>query len=309
MFQKLSARVDNLYYKVAVEKVKSMYSTCDSNDAWDPSNVEIHQKCTKEISNSSPEINNNIKAIESYSVNRNGTTSILAEFNQILSDVKFERNPSKAFYQVIHFIRNEFMPLTQTLSCFEIEGCLETKMEVVMRLKMIQWGLYGLDEVSTGLFVANHFTMLGPYFGDLGGTNWPHVPLHKEPTTLEKDFNQLLTDITFVMSNETLNNVSILDLPAFGSSVGTLRKDLKKHFNWPVETNHAILTNNSTLNLTHMFTEYKTLVEDWGQHMAKLGKKGDVSHFTQEMKSNTILNFTNVIDANMKTFLIALSGT
>ena len=58
-----------------------------------------------------------------------------------------------------------------------------------------------------------------------------------------------------------------------------------------------------------MFTEYKTLVEDWGQHMAKLGKKGDVSHFTQEMKSNTILNFTNVIDANMKTFLIALSGT
>ena len=178
-----------------------------------------------------------------------------------------------------------------------------------MRLKMIQWGLYGLDEVSTGLFVANHFTMLGTYFGDLGGTNWPHVPLHKKPTTLEKDFNQLLTDITFVMSNKTLNNVSILDLPAFGSSVGTLRKDLKKHFNWPVETNHAILMNNLAMNLTHMFTEYKTLVEDWGQHMAKLGKKGDVSRLTQEMKSNKILNFTNVIDVNMKTFLIALSGT
>ena len=43
--------------------------------------------------------------------------------------------------------------------------------------------------------------------------------------------------------------------------------------------------------------------------LAKLGKKGDVSRFTQEMKSNKILNFTNVIDVNMKTFLIALSGT
>ena len=32
---------------------------------------------------------------------------------------------------------------------------------------------------------------------DIDGNEWPHIPLHRQPTTLENDVNQLLTDITF----------------------------------------------------------------------------------------------------------------
>ena len=308
MVQNLSARVDKAYYKAVVKMVKKLYSSCNSINAWDPSTYESYQQCTKEISKSSLKIHHNFKAIESYSVNSIGAMSIQAELDQILEDVEFEPNPWRGLERALTFIKNVSLSSTQTGSCFEIEGCLEITREVIVRLKMIQWGLYGLGQTSAGLYLANHNTMMGPYFGDIGGTNWPHIPLHKKPTALEEDFNQLLTNITFVMSNETLENISILDLPAFGSTIGTLRTDLKKHFNWPIETNHAVLINNPVLNLTNMFMAYKTLVEDWGQHMQLLRKKENASRFTLEMKNNKYLNFTKFIKADMKTFLIAISG-
>ena len=191
--------------------------------------------------------------------------------------------------------------------CIE-RHCLEVTREVVIRLKMIEWGLFGLGSASAGLYVAEHFLKLGPYFGDLGGSNWPHIPFRKKQTSLEEEFNELLTDLTFVISEGTLTNVSLLDLPAFGSTVATLRKDLKKQFNWPIETNNAILTKNPGLNLTKVFAEYKDLVEDWEHHMKHLGRYSDKTYFTLKMKNNKYLNFTRFINANMKTFLIAISG-
>ena len=44
---------------------------------------------------------------------------------------------------------------------------------------MIQWGIFGLGEATAGLYLAYHYAKLGPYFGDIGGSNWPHIPLHK----------------------------------------------------------------------------------------------------------------------------------
>ena len=173
---------------------------------------------------------------------------------------------------------------------------------------MIEWGLFGLGSASAGLYVAEYFLKLGPYFGDLGGSNWPHIPFHRKQTSLEEEFNGLLTNITFVISEGTLRNVSLLDLPAFGSTVATLRKDLKKQFNWPIETNNAILTKNPGLNLTKAFAECKNLVEDWGHHMKQLGRNSNKTYFTLEMKNNKYFNFTSFINTNMKTFLIAISG-
>ena len=125
----------------------------------------------------------------------------------------------------IRFLTNSLKSSTETLSCSKVVGCLERMREVVIRLKMITWGLYGLSQVPAGMLLANHNAMLGPYFGDLGGTNWPHIPLHKKPTKLEEDFHHLLTNITYVMSNKTLENVSLLDIPTFGSTV-TKEKNL-----------------------------------------------------------------------------------
>ena len=189
-----------------------------------------------------------------------------------------------------------------------IIGCLKATREVVIRLKMMQWGIFGLGTASAGLYLANNFLNLGKYFGDTTGSNWPHVPLHNEPTALENDFNQLLENITLVMSNDTLENVSILDLPAFGSAIGTLRKDLKKQYDWPIETNYAVRRANPDVNLKDIFMSYKTLVADWAEYMKHQDKKDSKGYFTLEMKSNTYLNFTRFIKQDMRTYLLTVAG-
>ena len=169
MLKELSTRINREYYQAAVKRIKGMHLSCDNNDAWDQAMVEKHHNCTIEIIESSREIGYNIKAIELYAINYSGTKSIEAEFNKVLEDVEFEPNPSKAFNQAIKFITDAFVPTSKISTCFKIDGCLERIREVVIRLKMIQWGLYGLGQVPAGLFLANHNFMLGPYFGDLGG--------------------------------------------------------------------------------------------------------------------------------------------
>ena len=126
---------------------------------------------------------------------------------------------------------------------------------------MIEWGLYGYSASGAGVFLAEHHSKLGSYYGDVNGNEWPHTPLHKRPTSLEEDFNKLLTNITFVMSNGTLENVSILDLPAFGSTIVTLKRGLKKQFIWPIKTNFALQKSTTVQNRSAILTSYKTLTE------------------------------------------------
>ena len=195
--------------------------------------------------------------------------------------------------------------MTQFQLCSENEGYLERTRELLIRLKILEWGIGGS---SAGLFLANHHEMLGSYFSDVDGNEWPHTPLHREPTNLEDDFNQLLTNITFQMSNGTLKNVSLLDLPAFGSTIPTLKRGLKKQFIWPIKVNFALLKLNPEVNKTKISTSYKALVEDWADYMYQLGKRDYAKYFTLQMKNNEYLNFTHVIKANMKTFLTTVAG-
>ena len=150
--------------------------------------------------------------------------------------------------------------------------------------------------------------MLGPYFGDIDGNEWPHIPLHKDPSSLAEDFNQMLTNLTFEMSNGILANVSLLDLPAFGSTIATLKKGLKKQFIWPTKMSFAIFKNNPEVIKTRILESYKTLTEDWANHMDQLRKNRSFKHFTPEMKNNRFFNFTRFTNDDMKTFLIANSG-
>ena len=175
---------------------------------------------------------------------------------------------------------------------------------------MIEWGLYGLGTGSAGLYLANYHRMLGSYFSDVFENEWPGIPLHKEPNQLENDFNQLLMDVTFLMSNGTLKNVSLLDLPAFGSTITTLKKGLKKQFLWPIQTNFALHKIDSALNVSRskILMSYKTLFEDWGNYMKQLDRNVYDKQFTKDMENNEFFNFTGFIKKDMKTFLTAIAG-
>ena len=141
----------------------------------------------------------------------------------------------------------------------------------------------------------------------LKGNEWPHFPLQKSPSLLEEKFDRILMNLTYIMSNQRLQNVSLLDLPAFGSKIGNLKKDQKKQPNWPTETNFALLR--SGANLSHVFVQYKTLLEHWTNHIDTLYKQDQTTSFSQNMETNEYLNFTSVITGNMETFLLTIAGT
>jgi len=305
MYQELSAKVDKVTYIGAMNMTKDLYPNCKDSDAWNPVNVEKYLSCTNQISGSSFAIQESMSNIEIFTVSRSEKISI--ELEKILDDIELDPRATNRLEYAIANIRNVSSTSNESFSCIDTVGCLEETREVLIRLKMIEWGLYDLGGASAGLFLAYHHSMLGPYFGDIDGNEWPRIPLHKKPTTLENDFNQLLTNITFEMSNGTLKNVSILDLPAFGSTIGTLRKGLKEPFVWPIKLNFALIKTNPAIDTSSISASYKTLFEDWGNHMTGLNKN-DQKHFTLEMKNNTHLNFTRFIRADMKTFLRAIAG-
>ena len=68
-----------------------------------------------------------------------------------------------------------------------------------------------------GAFLVNHRSTLGSYFGNRNGHTWPNSPLNRDPFELESKFNQDMMEMTRIMSNGTLKNISILDFSAFGS--------------------------------------------------------------------------------------------
>ena len=182
------------------------------------------------------------------------------ELEQDLEKYSIKDDPSVALEYAISKIEDVSAFNTHFTECDKQENCTRDTREVVVRLKMIEWGIFGLGTASAGSFLAYHHQMLGPYFGDIDGNEWPRIPLHKEPTKLEKDFNQLLTNITFAMSNKSLRNISLLDLPGFGATIGTLRQGLKKQFIWPIKLNFASLGINQQVNNSNCkFRRYNSL--------------------------------------------------
>ena len=59
---------------------------------------------------------------------------------------------------IAHF-KNVSLP--STLSCFEINRCLEIVREVILRLKLIEWGGLGHKVSNAGVFLSFHHSMLG----------------------------------------------------------------------------------------------------------------------------------------------------
>lgn len=169
-------------------------------------------------------------------------------------------------------------------------------------------GHHGQRTFGTASLFGQHHALLGPYFSDAKGNEWPHTPLHKDPNSLENEFNNLLSEFTFEMSNGILKNVSLLDLPAFGSTISTLKIGLTKQYIWPTKLNFALLKSNPGVNVSTIMMSYKSLTEDWRNHMQNLGQLNSSKLFTSRMQNNQYLNFTQFIEADMKTFLTSIAG-
>ena len=60
--------------------------------------------------------------------------------------------------------------------------------------------------------------------------------------------------------------------------------------------------------LSQTFVQYKTLLEDWSNYIDKLYEDDLDTSFTPDMESNIFVDFTRLINVDMKTFIIAMAG-
>ena len=286
-----------------------LYPNCKNSSAWDSENQALYQECTNQIIRSNRLIQKSINSIELFSAYPNQEMTFQTELEQILEEIEVDPGTTNGLKIALAYIENKTMATSnQSMPCIEIEGCLERTREVLIGLQLIEWGIHGLGAASVGQFLAYHHHMLGSYFGDQDGNEWPHIPLRRGPTSLEEDFNQLLTRVTVKMSKELTKNVSLLDLPGFGSTVTTLKRGLKKQFLWPIKTSFALLQKNQNGDKRSTSASFKTLTEDWAHYMDHLKKENYAQFYTMAMRKNKHLNFTNHIQADKKTFLIAMAG-
>ena len=102
------------------------------------------------------------------------------ELEQDLEKYSIKDDPSVALEYAISKIEDVSAFNTHFTECDKQENCTRDTREVVVRLKMIEWGIYGMGEATAGTYLAYFYSKLGPYFGndDPEKTNkWPHIGL------------------------------------------------------------------------------------------------------------------------------------
>ena len=137
--------------------------------------------------------------IQVYAVYHDRDLTMQVELEQDLEKYSIKDDPSVALEYAISKIEAVSAFNTHFTECDKQENCTRDTREVVVRLKMIEWGIYGMGEATAGTYLAYFYSKLGPYFGndDPEKTNkWPHIPLSQKPTELEENLNELFVKIT-----------------------------------------------------------------------------------------------------------------
>ena len=230
------------------------------------------------------------------------------QIGQVLDSSFLNPNGPGGLDTALNFVKNKSALTEADINCSLLPGCLKKARKTILQLILIEWGVLGVGTSTAGLFLANHYQALGPYFGNGDGHNWPNEPLVKAPFPLESAFHEKMVKMTELMSHGKLVNISLLDLPAFGSSIAWLKKHHKIEPNWPTEMNFAT-HHKIGENMPELFKRYKTQLSHWENYMIKVILKDPLATFTPEMKVNHSLSFTSHIKEDFATFLNAIHGS
>ena len=160
IYKTFTEEVDKATYSAIIHLMKKFYPSCKSFRAWNPTFVEEYKKCTNNIIEESTfSIKDNTDTIQLFALSIFRGLSIKTEFDKVLKDIDIEDDfKMNIKVAIAHF---EKVSLPSTLSCLEINRCLEIMREVILRLKLIEWGGLGHKVSNAGVFLAFHHNMLG----------------------------------------------------------------------------------------------------------------------------------------------------
>ena len=191
MYHELSDRVFEMLYLRMKELMKSMYDDCRSNSSWIEKNHISFERCTRQLTKSLPWMINSFSDIERFSAkNMNSTISCQAQLAILLESAKLTPHGSNALKMALSFLKNTPTSIENLDRCSHIPGCQENARKIVIQLMLMELWILGLGDATPGIFLANHYSTLGPYFGNVGGHVWPHSPLSADPSDLEVDFHK-----------------------------------------------------------------------------------------------------------------------
>ena len=204
------------------------------------------------------------------------------------------------------------------LQCFPNESCWST---VEKNLRSI-YALYEIPStfpVNPGLYLAYHFNRIFTQDSYLGynAKEWETV-FEKEPDGLISILNKYLSDFTYHLSNEKLKNVSILDLPGFGSTFNGHCEFIP----WSIQFNMAIYSRLMTvsheyeseyeygydynfINFWEVASECINLQSLWKNYL----RDPETNFYPPEIENNTYFNHSNIIKEDMATFLAVYAAS
>ena len=197
----------------------------------------------------------------------------------------------------------------------EIDSCDDLCSKRALKMAMEYTLLYitmDYRERSAGQSLAYFRRLIGQ--GTCSSTSsfllndWSLVPLqvsdkNKKPTELEMKINTVMEKITYHISGGRLKNVSILDLPGFGSMTDFNRRLSKEPTNMALLKQWQENLDSGIPNpFEDLFNEHYDLGSMWEKYMANPKE----TPFPPKMKSHNIFNFTKFILEDFETFLFAI---
>ena len=186
-------------------------------------------------------------------------------------------------------------------------GCL-SNVQRIMRSVYALLFVASKPPKSPGLYLAYHMKRI---FGTDQHLN--KNSHHVQPNNLELEMDKFFTNALSKLSNETLKNVSILDMPGFGNSFNFFESNcyrflLSNQFDMAIYRKLFNVNNKvSTKDLwKFVLTECNRLKNQWREYMSTTTDGND---FPKSLRNNTIFNFTNYIKEDMTTFLATYAAS
>ena len=306
-FKEFSLKVTAKAIDGAIQILKREYTNCRDNEAWTPPYEFLYQECTKDLLESDPRIKAAMIDIEGFSKASHYTPD---DIWYVFEDVNpyLEENTFFGIDAALNFIKEGRTNQSMETLC---EGhCHKKVREVAVILLMVKWGYYGPAETTAGYYLANHRSEIGSYYVNSHNNQWPYHPLHTAPNELEVRLHKILVSLTEAMSSGKIMNISILDLPAFGSKKTYLEDDLQDNaVNWQNEPNFHFL-NSSFGNMSKAFKEYKEMKYRWKAYINLMNEQesNSISQFSPSNITN-IFDYSQFILQDIPTFLRVSAGS
>ena len=216
-------------------------------------------------------------------------------------------------------------------NCSKGENCWLIVEKMLRSMTLLTSDLQTKPPKSPGLYLAYHIgsLMSTKFIKDNTLGQWPYSTFTKKPSNQAFTLNDYLMNATFELSNHYLKQISILDLPSFGSMFNSF----EQHFNspgevcdplWSSQLNNALrihFTDNNCSPIswnpqyckTYWRKEWKTLINKECVNLKKLWREymldPEENEFPPLTQNNTLFNFTSYIKDDMLTFLAVYAAS